>query len=114
MRSVQTRSLRNRFFNNIDKLEGRRNRLLLTLIDDKLRNTLAPTLLTVAVNNIRQLLFLIMVDNIFRVQLRFLVHAHVERTVMHIGKATLRCIQLVARHAQVEENTVNLLNAHAV
>ncbi|MPN00857.1 hypothetical protein SDC9_148055 [bioreactor metagenome] len=62
-------------------------------------------------DNIRKLFFTVLINHIAGIQFAFSIHPHIERAFIHIGKSSLRGIQLIRRNTQVKENTVNLFYA---
>ena len=65
---------------------------------------------TIQVEDIRQPLFVILVDDIGRGALRPFVHPHVQLAVETEGKAPFRVIEVVGRHAQVCQDGIHLLH----
>ena len=114
MRTVKSCSLGNSLLNDIHQLKGSSQRLFFACRHNKLRDTLRPAFLTVTVNNIRQLFFLVVVDDVLCIQTCFFIHAHIQRSVMHIRKTTLRGIQLIARNTKVKKDTVNFIDSHRI
>ena len=114
MRTVKSCSLGNSLLDDIHKLKGSSQRLFLACRHNKLCDTLGPAFLTVTVNNIRQLFFLIVVYNVLCIQTRFFIHTHIQRSVMHIRKTTFRGVQLIARNTKVKKDTVNFIDSHGI
>ena len=114
MRTILPRSLGNCLFDHIHKFKGSFNRLFRPFLNDKLSYSFTPAFFTITVNNIRQFFFFVTVNYIISIFFTFFIHPHIQRTIMHIRKSTLRCVQLIRRYTKIKKNSVNLINIQAI
>ena len=78
--------------------------------DDRLGDAVREALVGIAANHVGQALHVVSVDDVVRTERLVGVHAHVERSVVAVGKATLGEVELRRRHAQVEQRPRDLLD----
>ena len=53
------------------------------------------------------------IHDIVRGELRRRIHAHVERRILHVRKSPLRRIELMRRHAEIEQHAIDGRRLHA-
>ena len=72
-----------------------------------------PAFFSIAPDQVRQGFFTVGIHYERRCFLCLLIHTHVQRTVVHIGKASFRHIQLMGRYTQVKQDAVYSLYLQA-
>ena len=107
------RLCRYRRVNRVDQLRRRLYRRLCAAIADNPRYLCRPVLLAPIAQYPRQLLARVTVNHVARRQRLRTIHAHVQRRVGMIRKSPRALVQLVARHAQIQQHAVYALYAHA-
>ena len=102
---------RNRCLNGLDELPGGLVRLLLALPHDVLCDILCEAVLPVIADDAVKLHFAVIVYNVRRSLRISLVHTHVQRCILPVGKPSGCCIQLVRGNTKIQINAVHLFNA---
>ena len=104
---------RHRALDDIDQLERGLDRFLFALALDRRSDQRRIALFAVFKQDAADLLPAPAVDHVVRGQLLRPVHAHVERRVLHVGKAALGMVQLRRGYAEVEQDAVRARKAEA-
>ena len=99
---------------HIDQLQRGRDRLLRPGAYDRPGDARRVALLAVFIQNAFELALRPLIDDVPRAQTAGRVHAHVERSVVHIRKAALRLVELRRGNAEVEEHAVHGADAETV
>ena len=73
---------------------------------NKGRDTRSPFFFSIRRNDPRQLFLIIPVYHVVSRKPIFLIHPHIQRSVVHIGKSPLRIVQLKRRNSQVQNRSV--------
>ena len=105
---------RNCCLDNVIQFKSGLNGLLLTGFDDMLCNVLCELIFPVVPDDPVKLHLGIFIDNGLCRQRLASVHAHVQLSIIFIGKTSLHCIQLIRRNSQVKENTVHLVHTQFI
>ena len=92
---------------DVHQFPGGFNRLICPFLYDKLRDTLAPAFLAVFLEDAVQFFFLVTVHHIISTEIRFGIHAHIERRILYIGKAPFCRINLMGRNPQIKNHTIH-------
>jgi hypothetical protein len=91
---------------DVDELGRRIDPALLPPFDDRLRDPAAEPLFAVFINDPAQIGLREAVYKFFRRQFSFLVHAHIQRSVVTEAEAPLGLVELHRRDAEIEQETV--------
>ena len=94
-----------------DKLAGRAYGSLRARLAYPCGNALREFFLAVFVNYLFELFLRVPVYNVSRAQGRCGIHPHVERRIRYVRKSSLGCIELMRRHAEVEQHPVKRADA---
>ena len=99
---------RDRLVEQFDELTGRRERRAGATAHDERGDTAREALLAELAQQPRQRLLVVGVQDLRRGQLGFRVHPHVQWRVGRIGEAALGTVELHRRHAEIEQDRVDL------
>ena len=61
-----------------------------------------------------EVILAVCVHDIIRRERSALVHAHIERRILHVRKPALRRVELVRRHAEIEQHAIHGRHAELV
>ena len=109
VRSVPTRRCRNRCLDDVNQFCCRLNGLVLTRLDDKIRDARRPAFFPVAGDDAAQLPGIVIVDDIISRKRIVLTHAHIQRRFLHVRKSAFRIVQLERGYPQIQQCAVDLV-----
>ena len=96
---------------DVHQLPRRFDFLILSGFDDEFRDSARPSFLAVVFDDIRKLLPAVTVHHIACCEGVALVHPHIQRRVLHVGKSSLAVVQLKGGNADVQDRSIDARNA---